>query len=932
MPAAPAQGPQPRGRLPSPRGRPDGVGPLGEGGGGGAELPGAAPLSAGSSPQSGDEGLRRDERRSRTEQYHFVDDDAPGKGISGRTLSDPAQDQPVVRALSCQSSWTGYSSSSGARWQREHNNEWRPYSDGVHSKIEAAFLAGESKVRLKLQRPKGDELKENHPYPMVEVFFEDMVQYDPWNNCRHRVRRVGPAGLLFHARWALGRLRHLADTGRWRLETQGEYEERRDRVASGVLALLEKKEEDVHTFWVRHHARRLSGSRSCRSFSSGSLSMENGWARVAGAPWFFMLSMLFVVLNAVWIWVETDMNDGASFIQAEFRVQVVEVAFCAYFSIEWFIRWKSYDLTAQALSDRWFLFDAILVFFMIIEIVVVPASVAIAHSDTSNAGGTDIGVFRTLRLLRLSRVARLLRVIPELMMLIRGIKASLRTVSFTVILLSGLLFIFAVFFKTQVRDHPLEEEKFSTVFNSMLTLLMYGTLLDSPMEFYLEITDEWPELVIAYLVFICLSSFTLLNMLIGMLCDVVQKVADQDQSDIEVRFLTDNLLNILQDFDTSGDRHISRDEFNVLMHSPDTHDVLTKFGTDPESFILLADQIYECDADGLLSFKEFFDTVMRLRGGNSARVKDMVELRLFVGKQFEALGKQVGEMSNRESKKGIGPGHPSNRPAGSRGGRKAAGRRGALEESDGASAESWSSASRSSCSEAGEARAALHRSWRLLSRTRNADPRKDEARFSELRRSADQRSEVRRFTLPSPRSGPSAAAPFDDGTARRLDELLAGVRALQEGQRALQQGQRALQEGQEALQPRTARWPTMPTLPRAGRAARRQRQPTAARRQPPRQRTPRRCSTPCARMAGAAGDPLLSPSARSAAALCAPGVASSCRQELQPQLGRSPRAAAAPPPQRRTPRCPSMSPARAAYVADDLLLAARPDFRGRRAV
>ncbi|CAK0882002.1 unnamed protein product [Prorocentrum cordatum] len=537
----------------------------------------------------------------------------------------------------------------GARWQREHSTGWQSYSKGVARKIENAFLAGESKVRLRLLRPAGDERKEDQPYPMVEIFFNDMVQHDPWNDHRHRVRRCGHTGLLFHARWAVGRLRHLADTGRWRLEAQEEYEARRDAVTGQILALLEKKEEDVNTFWMRHQRSSKNSSHSSkRSFVHPYSNMENGWARVATTQWFFFMSMSMVVLNAAWMWVDTDNSRCNSFVQAEVEVQVVEVAFSLYFSAELLIRWKAYDHRSEALRDKWFLFDAVLVVFMFVEIVVLPASIVVINSGTGDPGA-DIGVFRTLRLLRLSRIARLLRAIPELMMLIRGIAASLRTVSFTVLLLSGLLFIFAIVFKTQVKGDPLEERMFQSVFKSMMTLLMHGTLLDSPNELYLEIADEWPELLFAFLVFIFLSSFTLLNMLI-----VADSVRRRPEGVRQGSLRQPGEISDRQPAEHPGGLRHERRPTHQQGRVQCPHAV----PRDPRRPDEVRHGPREPDTAGRPDLRQRRRRAPELQGvlrrGDAAarrqqrEVKDMVELRIFVAQQMESLGRQIGEACQRE--------------------------------------------------------------------------------------------------------------------------------------------------------------------------------------------------------------------------------------------------------------------------------------------
>ena len=59
-------------------------------------------------------------------------------------------------------------------------------------------------------------------------------------------------------------------------------------------------------------------------------------------------------------------------------------------------------------------------------------------------GGASI--LRLLRLARLTRMARLARAVPELMILVKAMISSTRSVSLTMVLLTAALYIFAVIF------------------------------------------------------------------------------------------------------------------------------------------------------------------------------------------------------------------------------------------------------------------------------------------------------------------------------------------------------------------------------------------------------------------------------------------------------------------------------------------------------
>merc|ERR1719284_666006 len=90
---------------------------------------------------------------------------------------------------------------------------------------------------------------------------------------------------------------------------------------------------------------------------------------------------------------------------------------------------------------------------MVLETWVFTILVLLIMPDSTGGGG-NTGIMRLARLLRLSRMARmgkLLRVMPELMIMIKGMKAATRSVFFTLLLLAVIMYIFGIAF-VQISD------------------------------------------------------------------------------------------------------------------------------------------------------------------------------------------------------------------------------------------------------------------------------------------------------------------------------------------------------------------------------------------------------------------------------------------------------------------------------------------------
>merc|ERR1719324_1789110 len=105
---------------------------------------------------------------------------------------------------------------------------------------------------------------------------------------------------------------------------------------------------------------------------------------------------------------------------------------------------------------------------------------------------------RLLRLLRLTRMARLMRSFPDLLTLVKGMLAATRSVGSTLLLLLIFNYVFAIIFTGQLKNHedPAFQEYWGSLFSSMFTLILAGTLLDditTPARMLID--DGWYRLV-----------------------------------------------------------------------------------------------------------------------------------------------------------------------------------------------------------------------------------------------------------------------------------------------------------------------------------------------------------------------------------------------------------------------------------------------------
>merc|ERR1712048_543574 len=95
-----------------------------------------------------------------------------------------------------------------------------------------------------------------------------------------------------------------------------------------------------------------------------------------------------------------------------------------------------------------------------------------------------------------------------------------------------------------------------------------------------------------FIIFILLAAMTVMNMLIGVLCEVVAGVAEAEKEDAAQSLMKQTVLLELKKFD-DGDGEISEAELDEIMTTPDTVAVLDTMGIDVEFLQTLQVMTYE---------------------------------------------------------------------------------------------------------------------------------------------------------------------------------------------------------------------------------------------------------------------------------------------------------------------------------------------------
>merc|ERR1711904_122546 len=156
---------------------------------------------------------------------------------------------------------------------------------------------------------------------------------------------------------------------------------------------------------------------------------------------------------------------------------------------------------------------------------------------------------------------------------------------------------------------------------------IFAVFMDDLYAFIDAIREEMPALLPLTLLFVALAALTVMNMLIGVLCDVVSAVAERERDEIRMENLSEKMLMIVQTLDEDANDKISYKEFIEIMGKPDALAALDDVGVSPTGIVDFAELFFFEDGKPLeLTFEDFMEVILDLRESNTATVKDMLNL------------------------------------------------------------------------------------------------------------------------------------------------------------------------------------------------------------------------------------------------------------------------------------------------------------------
>ena len=208
---------------------------------------------------------------------------------------------------------------------------------------------------------------------------------------------------------------------------------------------------------------------------------------------------------------------------------------------------------------------------------------------------------------------------------------AFRSVFFALILLLASHYMIAIAYHVTLQDSEIGKVGFGSVLASMQTLFVHCTMLDEVISLVDQFTAEslYFHLLCMYLVMF-LNAITLMNILIGIVVEVISNVAMAEREMVNVRWVQDVINQFLGDDVES----LKQSELMEILASAKTLGSLKLLGVDAA---ILQEMVlaHFKEVDTEMPLQHFVELVMQLRGANTASVKDVVDLRKWLGTHLQ---------------------------------------------------------------------------------------------------------------------------------------------------------------------------------------------------------------------------------------------------------------------------------------------------------
>lgn len=350
-----------------------------------------------------------------------------------------------------------------------------------------------------------------------------------------------------------------------------------------------------------------------------------------------------ITLNTVLMAIQTDSNPDAWYWDP------IDHLLLAFFASELVLRLWTFKGSFFTDADErcWNIFD-----FIIVVVGVTDWIIKALTTGNKSKASKFVMLLRAIRILRILRVLRLVKAFQQLRLLILGLVSSLKSV-FWISILFVLVILVSAIFCTMMIGHDADtfsdpekvRQAFGTVGKSMVTLFQFVTLDD--WSFVARIVAEQePLMMIFFMVYILITSFTILSLLTGVVSDRILAVTREDQSteDAEreesAHVFVQECKRLFHQADVDHHKMITKAEFEEVLQDKHAQAKLLHLNIEiDESEIRELFDLIDPTNSGEITKYQFRHGLSRMKG--PVQAKDLLKLRMDldrVERQLDDLG------------------------------------------------------------------------------------------------------------------------------------------------------------------------------------------------------------------------------------------------------------------------------------------------------
>ena len=240
--------------------------------------------------------------------------------------------------------------------------------------------------------------------------------------------------------------------------------------------------------------------------SSAAIGWKEHFVAIRSNKLFEISVITIIILSAMMIGASTyDIAPGWLYV-----LKVFDVAVTVFFLIELLIRMAAEERLRDFFKKGWNVFD-----FVIVTASLMPIE--------------DSEMVLLARLLRIFRVLRLVSMVPEMRMLMNSLIKAIPRIGYVVLLMFVIFYIYAAF--GSLMFEKINPVLWGDISIAMLTLFRIATFEDWTDVMY-ETMEVYPFSWVFYLTFIFLTAFVFLNMMIGVVLDVMQQEHEKHNREV----------------------------------------------------------------------------------------------------------------------------------------------------------------------------------------------------------------------------------------------------------------------------------------------------------------------------------------------------------------------------------------------------------------